>query len=54
MAQYYVTFARKINEVLEFYIIIARIIFFPIFFWGRGASAPLIPLTYAYTPNRCP
>jgi len=36
----YMIFARKMPE---FYIIIARKIFFPIFFFWGGASAPLCP-----------
>jgi len=47
-------FARKINKIpefytifvgkmAEFYIIIVRKIFFPDFFWGGRARAPLCP-----------
>ena len=54
-------FARKINKIPEFYtifsrkmpecyIIIARKIFFPIFFFGGGACPPCTPtpVSYAY------
>ena len=37
-----IIFARKINKIPEFYIIIARKIFFPIFFFGGGG------VSYAY------
>jgi len=50
--EFYMIFARKVRE---FYIIIARKIFFPIFFWGGGGTCPLParlppPLSYAYAP----
>ena len=32
--------ARKINKMTEFYMIIARKIFFPIFYWGWGHLPP--------------
>ena len=39
-------FARKMPK---FYVIIARKIFFPNFFFGGGArAAPLLPVSYAY------
>ena len=46
MPESYMIFARKMTE---FYIIIARKFFFPIFFGGGGgARASPAPVSYAY------
>ena len=47
MREFYVTFVRKMPE---FYMIIARKIFFPIFFRGMGqrGHVPPSPVSYAY------
>ena len=42
------------RKVREFYIIIARKIFFPIFFFGGGGHVPPAPVFYAYVViSRC-
>ena len=41
-------YARKINNMPEFYIIIAPKIFLPIFFLGGGGGGNLPPVSYTY------
>jgi len=46
ISEFYTIFARKMSE---FYMVIGRKIFFPIFFLGGGtASVTLSPVSYAY------
>jgi len=58
MPEFYVIFARKLTKLWnfscclpekmsEFYMIIARKLFFPIF-EGRGTCPPTFPISYAY------
>ena len=67
MPEFYVIFARKIDDISVFYMIIARKIFCPDFFFGGGGLGNVpptpTPVSYAYAidqkftatinPTRC-